>query len=291
MNKTQKAHISLIISGLLFGANYWIAKFALATFHPYFIVAYRIAIATAIFWIIDAFKKNKHKLSAKEIIILFIAGLLGVTINQAMFFAGLKYSTPVETSLLHTLSPILVAVLAVIVIKEKVSRTKMIGISLGFIGCLIIILTGKEISFGNTHFVGNMLIVANIIAYSIYLVIVKPFMSKYNSLFVLKYIFLFGLISFLPIGALYPKEIIYFTADMYAWLSLIYVVLGTTVITYFLTIYSMHKLQATTVGFYTYLQPFIAAGIGYVTGKESITLMSGIAALLLFVGIWLVVKE
>jgi drug/metabolite transporter (DMT)-like permease len=291
MNHNQKSHLALIVAGILFGANYWIAKYALVTFQPFIIVSYRIAVATAVFWLIDAFRRKTYKVSGKEIIVLFAAGLLGVTINQTMFFAGLKYSTPVETSLLHTLSPILVAVLAVVIINESITKMKVLGIMFGFIGCLIIILTGKEISMNNSHFIGNIYILINIIAYSIFLVIVKPLMAKHNSIFVLKYIFLFGLLTYFPFGLVHYKDILNVTADSYAWLSLTYVIFGTTIITYFLTMYAVQKLPATTVGFYIYLQPFIAAGIGYATGKEAITIMTGVAALLLFIGIWFVIRE
>ena len=289
MNQIQKAHLSIILSGLLFGANYWIAKSIMPSFTPYEIVSFRILIVTIVFWIISSFIKTEKKINKKDILIIMLGGILGVTINQFFFFSGLMNSTPVETSILHSLSPLLVALFAIWLIKEKITKRKITGIIFGLIGAVILVLSEKSISFHDLHFKGNIFIIINISAYSLYLVIIKPIMNKYNVIQVLKYVFLGGLLSYAPIALLNIDSVSFSHIKTIEWLALTYVVVGTTLFTYLLTIFAIKRLPATTIGFYIYLQPFIASLIGYISGKEHLSLIKIIAALFLFTGIWLVI--
>jgi drug/metabolite transporter (DMT)-like permease len=291
MSPTGKAHLALIVSGLLFGANYWIAKSLMPAFTPVQIVGIRIFAVTILLWITDVFSGPKTKIAKKDLLLIFLAGILGVAVNQYFFFAGLKYSTPVETSILHTLSPILVVLFAIWILREKVSLRRFAGIISGLIGALIIVSTGKELNIHDLHFKGNLFIILNIISYSFYIIIIKPVMERYDSVQVLKYVFLAALFSYLPLSIVQMQDVSYAHITKGEWLALVYVVVGSTFLTYLLTIYSIKRLPATIIGFYIYMQPFIATAIGYITGKEKLDMFKIIAAIFLFAGIWLVMKR
>jgi drug/metabolite transporter (DMT)-like permease len=282
------AHVALISAGFLFGANYWIAKGLMPEYlSPTPIIVFRTAGASLLFGILLLFNKWK-KIDLKDWWLIALCGLTGVTLNQYLFFAGLNFSSPVETSVLHTISPLVVVLLAWIWIKEKVGWFKGAGILFGFIGAIVITLSGKEINFSSQHFQGNILILLNITAYSVYLVFAKPLMQKYPPVQVVSLIFFFGFLFFIPFGI---KSI--FTPDYasfppYIWQSIIYVVVGTTFLTYLLTVYALKPLQAGTVGFYIYMQPLISGGIGIVTGREILNGGKIFGAVLIFVGVFII---
>ncbi len=291
MNQHGKAHLALIVSGLLFGANYWIAKAIMPTFTPFQIVGIRVFITTGLLWITGIFYKSQTQFSKNDLLRIGLAGITGVSLNQLLFFAGLRHSTPVETSILHTLSPVLVALFAMWILKEKIGLRKLTGIFSGLAGTTIIVTAGQELTPDNLHLKGNLFIVLNIIAYSLYLIIIKPVMEKHQPLLVLKYVFLAGFISFLPAFLFFPSEVVTIHASAGEWISLGYVVIGATFLTYLLTIYSIKRLPATIIGFYIYMQPFMAALIGYITGKEQLGPYDFIAAVFLFAGVWLVLGK
>ena len=228
-------------------------------------------------------------MSKKHLLRVSIAGFLGVTLNQLLFFMGLEHSTPVETSILHTLSPLLVTGFAAWLLKEKITVRKIVGILAGLVGAVIIVTSGKSLDLGNLHFTGNLLIIANIIAYSMYLILIKPLMVKYSPFQVTKYAFYAGLLTYAPFAIYHMEGASFAHITPIGWWSLVYVVFGTTIITYILTSYAMQKLSATVVGFYIYLQPFIATLIGYLYYKEQLTYSVLIASIFLFVGVWLVI--
>lgn len=291
MSQTVKAHIANSISTLLFGLNYWIAKGLMPdNFSPMQIIFFRTAGATLFFFVISMFYKNS-KIERKDHFKIAIAALFGISINQAMFFIGLNLSTPIETSIIHASSPILVVAFASIMIKERFSLRKVIGLILGTTGAFILILWGKEISFGSKGFLGNIFILTNISAYALYLVLIKPMMLKYKPLNVIRWTFLYGFIFVIPYIA-YPTTQISFTNVPFdKILSLIYVVLGTTIITYLLTMYSLTKLSASVVGYYIYMQPLIVAIVGLWLSAEHLTLYKIVAAILIFIGVYMVSKR
>ena len=88
--------------------------------------------------------------------------LLLSEINPFPFFKGIELSTPINSSVLITVTPILVFVFSRILIKEKFVAKRIWGVVLGFIGALVLIVFGNEarqdapnIPVGNFHFIIN----------------------------------------------------------------------------------------------------------------------------------------
>lgn len=291
MSRQTQAHLALIIAGLMFGANYWVAKGLMPPLTPVQIVMFRITVTTILLWIIGLFLTKEKKMPGKDLLLIGFAGVLGVSANQTLFFEGLQYSTPVETSIIHVLSPLMVSLFAVIIIKERISKQKFVGILFGLAGAVILVSSGKHLSFSDLHLKGNLMIISNILLYSLYLVVIKPVMARYSAVHVLKYVFLSGLITFIPYALLNYEIPIIPVVGKETWIALGYVVIGTTLITYLLTIFAIRYLPSTTVGFYIYMQPFIATAIGYSTGLEKLSTAKWIAAAFLCVGVYLVLRQ
>jgi len=129
-----------------------------------------------------------------------LCGLFGVAINQLFFFEGLNLTTPINAAIIMTTNPILVIVISALLIREKISLMKIIGIIFGFIGACNLILNSGDFSFNNNFLIGNFLVFINATSYALYLVLVKNLMKKYNPITVMFYVFFFGLIFVFPFG-------------------------------------------------------------------------------------------
>lgn len=284
----SKSHLALLAAGLIFGVNYWIAKGLMPVwFTPAQILFFRISVSTLLFWLSGLFYPA-DPLTIQEKLRVALCSILGVVLNQYLFFEGLKLSHPVQTAILHTTSPIFVMVFASLLLGEKTGWSKVAGIALGAAGAMGLVLQKAEVNFSTDTLTGNLFILGNIISYSLYLVLIKPVMAKHNALTVIKWAFLFGLVFSTPftlpgLGGIawdkMPAEIL---------TGIIFVVLGATFLAYLLTIYALKFLPALVVGFYIYLQPLLAGFIGWIFFKDQPTLMNLIAAILIFTGVYLV---
>jgi drug/metabolite transporter (DMT)-like permease len=291
MSRTLKAHISLLITTLIFGFHYPIAKHIMPVpFQPMQVLFLRLLGACIIFWIFQRLFVPE-KVARKDLIMLAICGLVGFSLNQAFFYEGLNLTTPVDASIIHVLNPVFVLVFASLLISEKVTWMKVSGIALGACGALILILYGKSFSAGTNSFGGNILVLLNMVFYALYLVLIKPMVAKYHTTTILKWVSFFGFIFIVPFSIKGMTVLSFSTVSTGAWLSIAYVTILNTFVAYLLINYALKQMNASMVSFYSYLQPVIASAMSISLGTDTLGLPKIIAACLIFSGVFLVNRK
>ena len=286
------AHLFLFLVALIYGANYTIAKEVLDNDYisPGAFIVLRIAFAVVLFFIFERSIATK-KVEKKDWGRLVLSGLFGSAANMLLFFYGLKHTTPIHAALIMTTTPILVLVIALFLRKEVISVKKIIGIILGMTGAIMTIMAGKSLDFAQATTNGDLMVFLNAASYAIYLIIVKDLLDKYHPLTVLKWVFFFGLIFVLPVGAPELPEIAWGSFPTSIWLATGYVLLFTTFFTYFLNVSALRVIPASTVSFYIYLQPILATIIAVFLGKDQFDLQDVLLLSMIFLGVYLVSKK
>lgn len=287
LNRTT-AHLALFAVALIYGANYSIAKEVLDDGYilPLGLVLFRILSSIILFFIIHLFF-IKEKVDRKDLWLLAVCGLFGVFINQSFFLTGLKFTTPINASVLMVTTPIFVLIISILMRVEKFTVLKLTGVLLGAAGTLLLIFSKGKVSFTGT-LKGDVFILINASAYALYLVLVKPMMRKYNPITVVKWIFLFGLIPVIPLGWKDATSIDWSSFGPTVWMSFFYVLVMTTFFTYLLNAIALKRVKPSTVGIYIYLQPVLATGIALFMGKDQLTWVKIIAGLIIITGVYLV---
>ena len=289
MNKTLQAHLSLIIVNVIYAANFSIAKEVMPSHvAPFAFVLMRVAGALILFWIVSTFI-IKEKVDKKDLPYMAMLALFGVAINQLLFLKGLSITKPINGAIIMTSNPIIVIIIAALFLKEKISFQKMAGILIGAAGALIMLLYGKNFSFGSDTIYGDMLILINSFSWALFVVLVKPLMKKYNTFTVVKWIFLFGFIYVLPFGFSEFKQIDFDSFSPAIWRDVLFVVVATTFLAYVLNTYALRALSPSVVSIYIYLQPFLATLIAvYLYKNDDLDLRKLTAAVLIIFGVYLV---
>lgn len=234
---------------------------------------------------------SNQKVERKDLIKLAIAGFFGMAVNQFFFFYGLSLTSPVNASVIHASSPVLVLLFAAIAIRERITIYKGMGIALGLAGAILMILSKQDISLTSAGLWGDICIFINIVGYSIYMVMVKPLMQKYSPYTVTMWLFIFGFLFVLPFTAPSMLDVKLDNLNGFAWFGIGYIILGTTVLAYLITTHALKHLDAGVVGFYIYLQPVIATIIAVGMGTEVLTVQKLLPVLLIFTGVFLVSKK
>jgi drug/metabolite transporter (DMT)-like permease len=136
-------------------------------------------------------------------------------------------------------------------------------------------------------FVGNLLIMLNSLAFSIYLVISRPLLARYRTITVITWTMGLGALGVLPFGAgnLAAHAP---TLTVGAWVALAYIALFPTVGTYFLNGYALRRAPASLVAIYIYVQPLIGALLAALLLGERPTGSTGLGGLCIGIGIFLV---
>ena len=288
MPSKLKIHSALLTVGLIYGANYSIAKMLMPAYiGPLGIIVIRVVIGTALFWFIHALQGGEKIRYKRDYFQLAFLSLFGVAINQLMFFMGLNLTNPISASVIMTTSPITVLIVSYIVLRERITVRKVLGLLLGATGAVMLI-GANGFSFTSDAFTGNLFVLVNATSYSIYLVLVKPMMLRYQTLTVVKWVFFFGSFVVIPFGA-YDLSIVDWSAfTTEAWLSLGYVVIGTTFFAYLLNAWALKFVNPTVVGYYIYLQPVFSTIIAVVFLDDVLSFTQVVEAMLIFSGVFLV---
>ena len=293
MSKRSLGLLAAFGATLIYGFNHTIAKNVMPIYiEPFGFVLLRVLGAAILFWFLSIFFKNQ-KIDKKDWPRIILCSFLGMVINMLAFIKGLQLSTPINSSVLITIVPILVFSFSAIILKEKVSLMKIFGISAGFIGALILILYSPLSGFNAPNIpMGNLLFVLNSATYGLYLIFVKPLVEKYNIITLFRWLFLFGFLMNFPITINEFIDVQWSSLPIYdAILPMIYVVVGTTFSTYLLNAYALTKLKASTVSSFIYLQPIVGIVYALTTKNDALTLTNVVGMLLIFLGIYLVTKK
>jgi drug/metabolite transporter (DMT)-like permease len=276
----------------IYGINHTIAKGVMPTYvKPFGFIFLRLLGATLLFWGIS-FLGPKEKLERRDWGRLLFCAFFGMGINMLSFFKGLDLSTPINSAVLITITPILVVILSALFIKEKITLQRGIGVFMGLIGALALILFGAEIRQDAANIpLGNLLFIVNATSYGLYLILVKKLLEKYHPFTLMKWMFGIGFIITLPITYMEFTAIQWSHLPLNALGAIAFVIIGTTFLTYLFNVFALTQLKASTVGVFMYLQPLIGIIFAIVAGKDHLTLVKFLAIVLVLIGVYLVSKK
>lgn len=291
MSPTTKAHISLFLAQVIYALNYSIAKDVMPIYiKPLALVMLRILGAFFLFWILSFFLKPEkvEKADLKKIALLAI---FGVVINQAFFIYGLSLTKPINSAIIMISNPIAVMLFTIVMFKEKITALKLTGLGLGIAGALTLLLFRGSFSFGSETIVGDMMTLVNSLSWGVFVVMAKPYMIKYHTVTVMKWVFLFGLIYFCPIGLPYLIEVQWTLMPSNIVFGLFFIVFATTFLAYLLNMYALKALSSSVVSMYIYFQPFLATLFAVWLGKDEITPIKMVSAILIILGVYLASRK
>lgn len=291
MNNRKAALFAAFFATIIYGLNYTIAKDVMPNFvKPNGFILLRVLGALILFWIAGFFVK-KEKIDPKDFITIFFAGLFGAGLNMLTFFKGLNLTTPINASVITVMVPIIVFIISVIFLKEKLIKHRIVGVLVGLTGAIVLIVYGHQSAVNAPDIVtGNIFVFFNAIFYSLYLIIVKKLIGKYNPLTFVKWIYLCGFIIVFPFGFFDFIEIDWIAMPTNIWYSILFVVIGTTFLTYILNLFALTKLKPTTVSAFVYLQPVVATAFALLMKKDMLDVVKIIAVVFIFIGVYLVSK-
>lgn len=271
---------------IIYAAGFSIIKEVTPEFiSPAGFVAIRVLGATPLLWLTGIFVREK--VDKADLTKIAVLSLFGVSINQSLFIKGMALTSPISGAIIMITSPLLVLIIGNIVLKEKFTWQRVSGVLIGLGGAALLILTSTLSNGREDNALGDLFIFINALSWGTFLVLVKPLMAKYNTITVLKWVFLFGLPILVPLGWNGMMEADWITFTGKTWFDISFVVVGVTFIAYLLNIYSLKILSPTVVSAYIYLQPLFAAAIALYFGKDEISWQKIVSALLIFAGVML----
>lgn len=281
-------HLAGFIAYAIFGFNIIVCKDLTSDglIPPLGIFTLRSLGAGALFWLISLFMPHE-KVDRKDFPKIFIASMLGFFTCQITFLVGLPYITPMDCSIMTALAPIYTMIVAAIALKEPITFKKAGGVAISLAGVIYLILSRSAIAGGaaQTTPFGIVMIVFNILSFSMYLGIFKPLIAKYSVVTFMKWIFLFSFCVAAPFSARGLTEVDWAGIPSIQYAELAYLIICATFITYFLIPVAQKRIRPTIISMYSYVQPIIAISISIAIGMDILTWQKVLAAAMVFGGV------
>lgn len=278
----RTAVAALVAVQVIFGTFAFVGKIALVELSPFALAALRVAGAGAILAAL-AWHRSGLALARRDVAAFFVLAMLGIAVNQLLFLQGLSLTTAVDATVLVSTIPAFTLGVAIAGGRETASRGKLVGVALAFTGVLVLV---GGAAVGQGSLLGNVLVAANALSYSLYLVFSRPYLARYDPLTVVAWTFLFGAVVMVPLGVpdLAATDLSALSAA--TWAAVAYIVLFPSVVTYYLNNWALRRLPSSTVASYVYLQPLVAAALAVPILGEPVTAFTLAAGLAIVGGIW-----
>ena len=255
------------------------------------LVSFRVLGGAILFWITSLFTKKEH-IPVKDIFKLAGAGIFALVFNQCSYTIGLNMTSPSNSSIMTTSMPIFAMILSFFILKEPITWKKVVGVLLGCSGAVIIIMTSAtagNAKVGNIW--GDLLCMSAQFSFALYLALFKPLVQKYSLFTINKWMFTWSALMIWPFTFGHVASIDFASMPMSTWWEAGYVVFFGTYLGYICMMVGQKVLRPTVVSVYNYVQPLVSVTVSVIVGLAVFKGAQAVAAVLVFSGVWLVIKS
>lgn len=287
------ANIFVLVANLFYGININALKYLMPKWiSPSTTTMVRCVFAALVFFIISYFIKSSwnEKVSKRDYITLLLLGAVGTLGYWELYMFGLNMTSPVDSSIIMSTSPIWVLILASIFFKEKVTKRKVVGLIIGFSGCLLVILkqsSGSE----NNGILGDSICALSALLISFNIILSKKLLMKYHPLTILRTTFLSAGILSIPITFVFFKFdalVLTSNTEIFPLLVFISILIFPTIIAQLLISIGEKKLPVTIYSMYKYVILIVASTFAVILGQDSLSWYQPVAAMMIFYSVYIV---
>ena len=280
----KKAILFTIIASSLWGTSFPVIKIGLNYMDSYTFVFFRFLLATLIMIAVTILTKN-FGINFNKRLILFLGLINGAA--YLLQYIGMFYASASKSSLLINLSVIWVALISPFTLKEQLSRKKIVGVFLSFLGILFVITNFEFGSLGLIEVGGAILVIGAGILWAFFIVYNKPMVNeKKNLIQSMTWLLLFTLLILLPLFPFSANSILALTWE--AWIVIIYTAIFCWVTPYYLWIKGLKNISPLTSAVILLNEIIVAVTISTIVLGEVMTAVSGVGAIFIIIAILLV---
>lgn len=285
------AHIALIGCNLVWACDYPFYNLLLGRYiSPMAMVCGSLIVAAVLSWIPILWQKRERIERGDWPTLIIIALLMGVTRKLLMMF-GLSRTSPIDGSIIATISPLLVLLLSVAVGIDRFSTKKIIGLILGGIGAIAVVLTSTTPHHANSELSGNIMMICSGLVTALYMVFFKNLVSKYRITTLLRAMYTISTLAILPFGFKDLINIDFSDMNTPLYLAAAFVLIIPTYLPNLLLNYSLKYLSPTISSTYAYIQPILAVALSVAMGLDKLHADTIIFAGILFAGVGCVITS
>ncbi len=280
MRESFKVYGALVLVQLLFGLWPVAGTHALGHITPAALIGFRTLLGAPLLFLF--IRQARSLPTSKDLLALAGLAFFGIAANQILYAEGLKRAGPVNAVILIVSIPVITLIVATLLGKERPGPKRLAGVAIAVAGVLYL-LNAEKFDLSSGRVVGSLFILTNTTCYSIYLVFAKGTIARLGAFYTIAWVFLLGAIEAAPYTVPDTLSTIWWELPGEAWLSLLFILAGPTIGTYFLNAYALKSIDSSIVAIFIGLQPLVgclAASLAFGTEITARIIISGLTIIM-----------
>ncbi|MGA2503668.1 MAG: DMT family transporter [Anaerolineales bacterium] len=289
----RRAILEALFAVIVWGASFVATKFALRYSSPYVVVWLRFAMGVVILGIAILVKKNFVLPNKQDWLYFALLGFLGITFHQWLQSNGLVTAQATTTAWIVATTPVFMALLGWLALKERISWMQAGGIFLSIIGVLLVVTRGNlaQLVAGKFGTIGDFLILISAPNWAVFSVLSRRGLKKYPATLMMFYVMVFGW--------LFSSVLFFFQGGLAqigkipwdGWVGISFLGVFCSGLAYIFWYDALQVLTATQTGAFLYLEPVATLIVASFILGEQLFLVTVLGGLLILAGVWLVNRK
>jgi drug/metabolite transporter (DMT)-like permease len=282
-----RARLALLTAITLWAVSFVATKVALEEAPLLVVATLRLLVSAACFvpWL--AATGGTKGIDAGRFGRLFVLSLFGTSLHYGSQTIGLQYTTASNGSVYTTTGPITILLLSALVLGERITVRKAIGVGVAVVGVFVVMgwETLSSFEFGNVK--GDLLILASIVMWGMFTVFGKRMTDEMGALRVTLWVTMIGAVTMVPVGLFEARTTGFAISDLSVngWSAIGFLGIGCSFLATLLYFVALKMTESQKVGVYLYAIPPITAVVAALYLGEAITFNLIVGAGLVIAGV------
>ncbi|HHV35196.1 MAG TPA: EamA family transporter [Syntrophomonadaceae bacterium] len=279
-----KCHLSLLLVIIIWGSTFASIKIILPQVPPNTLALLRFIIASIVLGLFLVITKQP-RLQKQDLPGILLSGFSGIAIFNVLQNQGLRYAGATDAAILIAMSPVFIALLSWVILKERISKLQVIGIVIAFAGSVLVATNGSFNNFGfnKLRVYGDLLVLLSSLAWAIFSITLKKLLMRYPPTTIMTYSTFAGTIFLIPFSlSEYPVN--FLAINSAGWINIIYLGVLASALGNLIWNSALEKVPAVTAGAYLYLSPVVAAVVAFIFLHEIPGMYTIVGGLIILMG-------
>ncbi len=270
MNKNLLIGLLLILVSLVWAGSFIVVDVVTQEMDPIDLGFLRFLVATPLMFLLVVLRKKPILLPKKELPWLIILGLTGVTLLYLLQFLGIHFTNAPTASVLINTNVIFIAVLSGAFLHEALTRKRIVGIVLSFLGVVVIMFSDfskLEMTFDNLFFIGGLFMLLSAFCWALYSLIGKRLLRTYDEFVITTYAFGFGTVCYIPFVIFHIAPVLQQTS-LDGWFAVLYLALACSLFGYLGFYYALKHIYASKAAVFLNFIPLFTILMSFFLGAS-----------------------
>ncbi len=279
------------LSAVVFwGVSFIATKVALDELVPLSIIFLRLLLGTIFLSVIAVRTKKSFTINLKSHRGILLLALIAV-FHLWIQVTGLQYTSAANTGWVIGITPVFMALLGLLFLKEYLTPLKISGIIISFFGLLLLMSKGDFTSIGFISNKGDFLVLGSAFTWSVYSLVNKKIFVNYPPMMTILFLFLIMIIIIAPFAINKSSIASVLQLSSTGWTAILFLGIFCSGIAYVFWAQSLKEMESAKVGAFLYFEPFVTVIASWVLLNEEITLLMILAGIIITAGVILVNKK